>query len=96
MPDNTATLIVSRSYTVCSACRNETLPRKERHDRVSGFGGGQPGCGALFTAITADGNRLSDYDRAVLADMRPDLPIVEPAEARRALLDTLNPKPEGE
>lgn len=77
----TATIIVSRSYSKCGACGNETLPDAKRHDRVSGYSGGQPGCGARFTAITADANRLDEYHRATLAEMRPDLPIVEPHEA---------------
>lgn len=82
-PEPTATLIVARSYSKCSACGHETLPSEKRHARVSGFGGGQPGCGARFTAITADASRLDDYHRAELARMRPDLPLVEPHEAHR-------------
>jgi hypothetical protein len=81
--EKTAVLIVSRSYSECGACGNETLPGKKRHDRVSGYGGGEPGCGARFTAITADASRIDDYHRAELARMRPDLPIVEPHEAYR-------------
>lgn len=83
MAETTATLIVARSYSKCSACGEQTLPDGERHGRVSGYGGGQPGCGAHFTAITADTSRLDGHHRAVLAEMHPDLPIVEPYEAYR-------------
>jgi hypothetical protein len=73
----TATLIVSRSYSKCSACGNEVLPDEVAHYVTSGWQGRKPGCGATFTAITSDNTRLDDLHRAMLASMRPDLPIVE-------------------
>jgi hypothetical protein len=72
----TATLVVSRSYSACAACGSQVLPGAITHDRISGYGGGDPGCGATFTAITSDYS-MDAYTRATLADMRPDLPIVE-------------------
>lgn len=51
-----ATIIVSWSSSKCSRCQLPTLVVDQRaHDRVVGYGWeGQPGCGAVFTAITTD------------------------------------------
>jgi len=53
------------------------LPDKASHHVTSGWQGGKPGCGATFTAITSDTTHLDAYWRERLAEMGPDLPIVE-------------------
>lgn len=83
MPDTpqgpTATLIISSSYSKCAGCGSQTNPHTPTHARVTGYGvnGFVKGCGARFTAVTTDQAGPTDYWRAILADMRPDLPIVE-------------------
>lgn len=75
----TATIIVADFESTCSHCHKPTLVSDtDRHDRVAGYGPPQRGCGARFTAITYATRRMSNQQRAVLAEMRPDLPIVEP------------------
>lgn len=83
MPENepTATLIISRSYSQCGGCGQQTLPRTEYHDRVSGYTSGQPGCGARFVAVTSD--QVGSRGRAWCAQMRPDLPWVDYADRAR-------------
>lgn len=73
--ETTATLIVSRSYSTCGTCRRQTLPDAETHDTVSGYGGGQPGCGARFTAVTSD--QADEYSKRQCTALRPDLPVVD-------------------
>lgn len=73
--EQTATLLVSGSYTVCSNCQQQTLPYvgemypRTHHDHVSGYGGGGPGCGARFVAVMPAGPLDSVGDQ-----FRPDLP----------------------
>lgn len=88
MNNTPTTLVVSRSYSSCAACRQQTLPSATIHDIISGWGGGDPGCGARFTAITSDygsADGMDAYMRAILAEMRPDLPIVEYDDAMAQL-----------
>ena len=90
----TATLIVSRSYSAystCARCGDHALP-DSRHPRPrQRLWRREPGCGARFTAITSDGNRLGAHTRAILADMRPDLPIVEYADRLKPPAQDLSP-----
>lgn len=81
--EQTATLLVSGSYTTCSNCQRQTLPdvvefidgepspREPRthHDLVSGYGSSEPGCGARFVAVMPAG----PFD-SVPDSFRPDLP----------------------
>ena len=73
---------MSRSYSQCGNCRAQTLPTAKTHDAISGYGPARPGCGARFTAISADHSWGDDHARrAILATMRPDLPIIDITEA---------------
>ena len=72
-PMSGAVLIVSPSYTECSACHRQVLPDSETHAKISGYGPERPGCGALFVGITTG----YDINPQILRNMRPDLPVVD-------------------
>ncbi|MEV7389612.1 hypothetical protein [Streptomyces sp. NPDC091215] len=72
MPTLTATLIIDLMSSRCSNCGKNTLPAATHHTRVSGYGGGRPGCGAEFVDTAPGHVGISDE---VLHRMRPDLPI---------------------
>jgi hypothetical protein len=70
----TATIIVYGSNSVCSACRRDCFPEEKSHTTLAGYGGnGQPGCGELFTAISA-GTYYGRFTEENVQSMRPDLP----------------------
>lgn len=78
-----STLMVETSRTKCSACGEGTDPGAETHLTTVGYGTDYPadGCGARFTAISTDTDiprdAVRDAVRALLHNMRPDLPIVD-------------------
>lgn len=76
-PTNTTALIVAQAYSKCSACGGYALPDETTHDTNVRLGPAKPGCGAQFTAITTDQDGPEEFLRAMLASMRPDLPIVQ-------------------
>ena len=80
----TATLIVSGSYSNCGYCGAHAFPNQETHETVAGYGPQLPGCGARFTAITSDRIHIDEGLRQRLAEMRPDLPIVDCLTEERA------------
>lgn len=73
----TATLIVMRSSSKCAQCGLDANPDEIHHVAAPADYYRRNGCGAKFTAITTDAVRLDDFWRAILTDMRPDLPVVE-------------------
>ncbi|MFD7016070.1 hypothetical protein [Streptomyces sp. NPDC059928] len=72
-PEGTATLVIGRNSSHCSACSEETLIGRTHHTDVSGWtprpGGG---CGARFTAMRSDYRGVTEDD---LKALRPDLPV---------------------
>jgi hypothetical protein len=74
MSDTTATLIIDRSSSVCSACGRGAKADETSHDSILGWSGQKPGCGATYTATASHymGEQMADGIRA----MRPDLPFV--------------------
>ncbi|ACU71825.1 hypothetical protein Caci_2916 [Catenulispora acidiphila DSM 44928] len=73
----TATLIVSGSYSNCGFCGAHAFSHQETHETVAGYGPALPGRGARFTAITSDRIHIDDELGQRLAQMRPDLPVVD-------------------
>lgn len=80
----TATLVVSGSYSNCGFCGGHAFPDQETHETVAGYGPPLPGCGARFTAITSDRIHIDEGLRQRLAEMRPDLPVVDRFNEERA------------
>lgn len=73
----TATIIVYGSYSKCSACRQDCFPEEKRHTTLAGYGGnGRPGCGELFTSISA-GTYYGRDTEEIVQSMRPDLPMTD-------------------
>ena len=78
-----STLMVETSRTKCGACGQGADPNAEEHLTAVGYGADYPaaGCGARFTAISTDTDiprdAVRDAVRALLHNMRPDLPIVD-------------------
>lgn len=75
------TLFIDLSNSSCGNCGKQTLPDGNTHDKVSGYGGGQPGCGVEWRYVSSNyvGPRI---DLAVKRN-RPDLewwPITELAK----------------
>lgn len=77
-PEPTATLVINRSDSYCDGCGKPTLYRHTHHTDISGWtphtGGG---CGARFTAMRSDYRGITADQ---LKDLRPDLPVVAPAD----------------
>jgi hypothetical protein len=69
-------LFIDRSTSQCGACRQQTLPRGNFHKKISGYGGGGPGCGAEWNYVSSNCIGSSEWDEQIAA-MRPDLQWVD-------------------
>lgn len=59
----------------------EAFPDTVTHDKVAGYGGGQPGCGCKWTHVTTDYVDSSGRVEAATRAKRPDLVYI-PVENR--------------
>ena len=71
------TLYINTSYSVCGACRLESLPRGRTHTDVAGYDGRAEGCGAEWHFVSSD-YIGPDYLFDSIRKMRPDLIFVHP------------------
>lgn len=74
-------LIINLSSSKCATCGKEAFPDTVTHDKVAGYGGGQPGCGCKWTHVTTDYVDSSGRVEAATRAKRPDLVYI-PVENR--------------
>lgn len=75
-----ATVVIGHSSSHCNACGKETLPpcsewNDGTHDRISGYGPDQPGCGVRWTHVAAETGDEATA-RAWARDCAPGLTFV--------------------
>ncbi len=69
----TATLLIGRSYSTCSACRTGAAPEESAHLTRLDYGDHDGrGCGARYVAVQPASYGIDDDVQA----MRPDLPFL--------------------
>lgn len=66
------TIIVGGWSSSCNNCGKDVLPDSKTHDKIAGYGGGDPGCGVEFTHIT---NEYHGHSK-IAGDMRSDLELI--------------------
>lgn len=73
------TLFIETWYSVCGNCGEQTLPEPETHEKISGYGGGKPGCGIRWKYVST---HYAQIDKSIVTNIRPDLEYWEYWEYR--------------
>lgn len=70
-----STIWVGSWSSKCGNCGKQVLPHEKNHEKVSGYGPEEPGCGTRFTHITSEYVGVPGIDK-IVAEMRPDLTLI--------------------